>query len=218
MLVVVINNVEEAEDYVLTHPYDQLLDPDGMGIMGYLEIPKIHITLAIYHGIGKQALENGCGHVEGTSLPIGGKGCHAVLAAHRGLPDAKLFTDLDRMEEGDEFYLHILDQILAYQVDRIRVVRPSEIGGLRIREGRDLVTLLTCTPYGVNTHRLLVRGHRVKYVPAHAEEQAAQAEPVIPYYLAALAAGIAGIIAFLLAGKVYGKRKRRARRGRKQEE
>lgn len=198
----------EAEDYVLTHPYDQLLDPDGTGIMGYLEIPKIHMTLSIYHGIGKRALESGCGHVEGTSLPIGGKNCHAVLAAHRGLPDAKLFTDLDRMEVGDEFYLHILDRIYAYRIDRIRVVRPSETGELRIREGRDLVTLLTCTPYGVNTHRLLVRGHRVPYVPVHAEEQAAQAGPLIPYYLVALAAGMSVILVFLTARWVRRRRKK----------
>lgn len=153
----------EKDDYVLTQPYDQVLDPNGEGLMGSIEIPKINAKLAIYHGLSKTVLEKGVGHVEGTSLPVGGKSTHAVLAAHRGLPSAKLFTDLDQMKKGDIFILHILGKNLAYKVDQIRTVLPGETGELDIVEGEDHVTLVTCTPYGVNTHRLLVRGIRTKY-------------------------------------------------------
>ena len=153
----------EKDDYVLTQPYDQVLDPNGEGLMGSIEIPKINAKLAIYHGLSKTVLEKGVGHVEGTSLPVGGKSTHAVLAAHRGLPSAKLFTDLDQMKKGDIFILHILGKNLAYKVDQIRTVLPEETGELDIVEGEDHVTLVTCTPYGVNTHRLLVRGIRTKY-------------------------------------------------------
>ena len=148
----IVDAFEEEDTYELSHPYDRVLDPNGDGLMGSIEIPKIKAKLAIYHGLSKTVLEKGVGHVEGTSLPIGGKSTHAVLAAHRGLPNAKLFTDLDQMEKGDIFILHILGKHLAYKVD------------LDIIEGEDHVTLITCTPYGVNTHRLLVRGVRTKYV------------------------------------------------------
>lgn len=153
----------EKDDYVLTQPYDQVLDPNGEGLMGSIEIPKINAKLAIYHGLSKTVLEKGVGLDEGTSLPVGGKSTHAVLAAHRGLPSAKLFTDLDQMKKGDIFILHILGKNLAYKVDQIRTVLPEETGELDIVEGEDHVTLVTCTPYGVNTHRLLVRGIRTKY-------------------------------------------------------
>lgn len=156
---------EEEGDYVLSHPYDQVLNPTGNEIMGYLEIPKINVKLAIYHGIGTEALENGCGHIEGTSLPIGGVGTHSVLSAHRGLPSAKLFTDLDQLEIGDLFYITVLDEKFAYKVDQILTVLPEETEDLAIEEDKDLVTLVTCTPYGVNSHRLLVRGERTEYVP-----------------------------------------------------
>lgn len=156
---------EEEGDYILSHPYDQLLNPTGNEIMGYLEIPKINVRLAIYHGIGPNALENGCGHIEGTSLPIGGESTHSVISAHRGLPSAKLFTDLDQMEVGDIFYINVLDETLAYKVDQILIVLPEETESLAIEEGKDLVTLVTCTPYGVNSHRLLVRGEHTEYVP-----------------------------------------------------
>jgi sortase A len=155
---------EEENDYVLSHPYDQVLNPSGNEIMGYIEIPKISVKLAIYHGIGTDALENGCGHIEGTSLPIGGIGNHAVISAHRGLPSAKLFTDLDQLEIGDLFYITVLDEKLAYKVDQIKTVLPEETEDLAIEDDKDLVTLVTCTPYGVNTHRLLVRGERTEYV------------------------------------------------------
>ena len=162
-----VNSIVDAfgkkDDYVLTQPYDQVLDPNGEGLMGSIEIPKINAKLAIYHGLSKTVFEKGVGHVEGTSLPVGGKSTHAVLAAHRGLPSAKLFTDLDQMKKGDIFILHILGKNLAYKVDQIRTVLPEETGELDIVEGEDHVTLVTCTPYGVNTHRLLVRGIRTKY-------------------------------------------------------
>lgn len=160
----IIDAFGEKDDYVLHQPYDQVLDPNGAGLMGSIEIPKINAKLAIYHGLSKTVLEKGVGHVEGTSLPVGGKSTHAVLAAHRGLPSAKLFTDLDQMKKGDIFILHILGKNLAYKVDQIRTVLPEETGELDIVEGEDHVTLVTCTPYGVNTHRLLVRGIRTKYV------------------------------------------------------
>ena len=159
----IVDAFGEKDDYVLTQPYDQVLDPNGDGLMGSIEIPKINAKLAIYHGLSKSVLEKGVGHVEGTSLPVGGKSTHAVLAAHRGLPSAKLFTDLDQMKKGDIFILHILGKNLAYKVDQIRTVLPEETGELDIVEGEDHVTRVTCTPYGVNTHRLLVRGIRTKY-------------------------------------------------------
>ncbi|MDO4650854.1 MAG: class C sortase [Eubacteriales bacterium] len=163
---------EETEEYILSHPYDQILNPMGNEIMGYIEIPKIDVKLAIYHGTGPEALENGCGHVEGTSLPIGGAGCHSVLSAHRGLPSAALFTDLDQMKEGDLFLIQVLDETLAYRVDQILTVKPEETEALAIEEEEDLVTLVTCTPYGVNSHRLLVRGRRTEYVPEEAAGEA----------------------------------------------
>ena len=145
--------------------YESLLDVSGTGIMGYIEVPKIDCSLPIYHGTDEGALQIAIGHLEGSSLPVGGKSTHCVLSGHRGLPSARLFTDLDQMEEGDLFYLHVLGQILAYNVDQIKVVLPEDTDDIRITEGKDYVTLLTCTPYGINSHRLLVRGERTDYVP-----------------------------------------------------
>lgn len=150
--------------------YESLLDVSGTGIMGYIEIPKIDCSLPIYHGTDEGALQIAIGHLEGSSLPVGGKSTHCVLSGHRGLPSARLFTDLDQMEKGDIFILNVLGRKLAYKVDQIKVVLPEVISDLEIEEGKDLCTLITCTPYGINTHRLLVRGHRTKYV----EETAAQ--------------------------------------------
>lgn len=144
------------------YAYDDVLNPDGSGMMGYIEIPKIDIRLSVYHGISEKTLEQGVGHLTGTSLPVGGRGSHCVLAAHRGLPSARLFTDLDQMKKGERFYLYVLDRTLAYKIDRIDVVLPERMNDkLSIVQGEDLVTLVTCTPYGINTHRLLIRGHRV---------------------------------------------------------
>ena len=141
--------------------YESLLDVSGTGIMGYIEVPKIDCSLPIYHGTDEGALQIAIGHLEGSSLPVGGKSTHCVLSGHRGLPSAKLFSNLDKLEEGDIFMIRTLDQTLTYEVDQIRIVLPDEVEDLKIEEGKDLCTLVTCTPYGINTHRLLVRGHRV---------------------------------------------------------
>lgn len=148
--------------------YWNVLNIAGDGMMGYLSIPKINVELAIYHGTSDEVLQTGVGHLEGTKLPIGGESTHSVLAAHRGLPSARLFTDLDQLEEGDQFYIHIFDEVLAYQVDQILPMVDKDDTralqeALQIEEGQDYVTLFTCTPYGVNTHRLLVRGTRIEY-------------------------------------------------------
>ena len=150
--------------------YEALLNPDGDGVMANLEIPAIHVDLPIYHYTSDESLSKGAGHLFGSSLPIGGKGTHAVISAHRGLPSAKLFTDLDQVGEGDCFYLYILDKVLAYQVDQVLTVLPEDSEALAIDPDKDLATLVTCTPYGVNTHRLLVRGHRIPYT-APAQEK-----------------------------------------------
>ena len=151
--------------------YDEQLNLTGDGIMGYVEIPKLNINLPIYHGTDSKTLETGVGHLLGSSLPIGGESTHSVLTAHSGMASQKLFSDLDKMKAGDIFYLHILDEVLAYQVDEINVVLPHDTKHLGITEGKDLCTLITCTPFAVNTHRLLVRGTRIPY--EEAEEIAA---------------------------------------------
>ena len=147
----------------VSEEYTNILNIDGNGLMGYIYIPKIDIRIPIYHGTSSKVLEKGVGHLEGSSFPIGGTSTHAILSAHRGLPSAKLFTDLDQLQLGDEFYIYILDRTLAYEVDQILVVEPSETEALQLQEGKDYVTLVTCTPYAINTHRLLVRGTQVEY-------------------------------------------------------
>ena len=145
--------------------YMSALNLTGDGMMGTIEIPKIQVKLPIYHTTETEVLQKAAGHLEGSSLPIGGESSHAVISAHRGLPSATLFTDLDKLEKGDHFLIHVLDETLAYEVDDIKVVEPEDTKSLAVEAGQDLVTLLTCTPYGVNSHRLLVRGHRVDYDP-----------------------------------------------------
>lgn len=147
----------------LDEEYMSCLNLTGDGMMGYVEIPKIDIKIPIYHTVEEEVLQNAAGHLEGSSLPVGGESTHSVISAHRGLPQAALFTDLDRLSEGDNFLLHVLDDTLCYEVDKISVVDPEETDALQVEDGQDLCTLLTCTPYGVNTQRLLVRGHRVPY-------------------------------------------------------
>ena len=141
--------------------YKSLLNADGTGMMGYITIPEIKCKLAIYHTVDDSVLQVGIGHLEGSSLPVGGKGTHCVLSGHRGLTSAKLFTDLDKLQKGDIFLLHIYDQVFTYEIDQIRIVEPGDYGPLEIEEDKDLCTLLTCTPYGINTQRLLVRGKRI---------------------------------------------------------
>ena len=141
--------------------YERLLDVSGLGVMGYIEIPEIDVSLPIYHGTEESVLQVAVGHLDWTSLPVGGESTHCVLSGHRGLPSAKLFTNLDKLQTGDIFMLRVLDNVLTYEVDQILIVEPQETGALRIEEGKDYCTLVTCTPYGINTHRLLVRGHRI---------------------------------------------------------
>ena len=141
--------------------YDRLLDVSGLGVMGYIEIPSIDCSLPIYHGTEESVLQIAVGHLKWSSLPVGGESTHCVLSGHRGLPSAKLFTNLDKLQAGDIFLLRVLDEVLTYEVDQILIVEPQETGALRIEEGKDYCTLVTCTPYGINTHRLLVRGHRI---------------------------------------------------------
>ena len=143
--------------------YDTLKLP-GSSIIGYVKIDKIGVELPIYHGTSDEVLNVGVGHLEGTSLPVGGENTHSVMSAHRGLPSAKLFTDLDRLEPGDTFQITVLDQVLTYQVDQVKVITPTEVEDLLIAEGKDYCTLFTCTPYGINTHRLLVRGIRIETI------------------------------------------------------
>ncbi len=147
--------------------YNSLLSLSHDGMIGYIRIPKIDVELPIYHGTSEGVLQKGIGHLEGTSLPIGGSSTHAVLTGHRGLPSAKLFTELDMIEEGDVFYIKVLGNTLAYEVDQILTVLPHEMSALNIERGKDYVTLVTCTPYAVNTHRMLVRGHRIPYEEAN---------------------------------------------------
>ena len=142
--------------------YESLLNVSGTGVMGYIEIPSINCSLPIYHGTDEAALQIAVGHLEWTSLPTGGESTHCVLSGHRGLPSAKLFTDLDRLVEGDIFVLRVLDEVLTYEVDQILIVEPEETEDLQIEKGKDYCTLVTCTPYGINTHRLLVRGPRIE--------------------------------------------------------
>lgn len=160
---------EEEDD-----EYMSCLNLTGDGMMGIVEIPKIDVKIPIYHTTEDEVLQKAAGHLEGSSLPVGGESTHSVISAHRGLPSATLFTDLDQMEEGDHFLIHILDDTLCYEVDQILVVEPKQTESLAVEEGEDLVTLLTCTPYGVNTERLLVRGHRVPYDPEELAENETQ--------------------------------------------
>lgn len=159
------DSASSAESAALLERYNEVLDLNGNGMMGYISIPSIEVTLPIYHGVEEQVLQEAVGHIEGTSLPVGGMATHAVLSGHRGLPSAKLFTDLDQMQEGELFFIRVLDETFAYQVDGIETVLPDETESLAIRAGEDKVTLVTCTPYGINSHRLLIHAHAVPYVP-----------------------------------------------------
>ena len=158
--------LEKPSRYQMTdeerEEYESLLNVSGNGIIGYIEIPAINCALPIYHGTDEAVLQIAVGHIEGTSLPVGGESTHCVLSGHRGLPSAKLFSDLDKLAEGDTFLIRVLDETLTYEVDQTRIVLPYEMSDLEIEEGKDYCTLVTCTPYGINSHRLLVRGHRIE--------------------------------------------------------
>ena len=175
--------------------YDKILDISGPGIMGYISIPKIQVELPIYHGTSAEVLNVAVGHLQGSSFPVGGENTHAVISAHRGLPSAKLFSDLDQLVEGDTFTVTILDEVLTYEVEKIFIVKPDELDKLAIIPGGDYVTLMTCTPYGVNSHRLLVRAHRVDTVYPHNVKVAADAVQldsmsVVPFIAAPLFVGL----------------------------
>lgn len=163
--------------------YEELLNVSGSGIMGYIEIPSIDCSLPVYHGTDDAVLQIAVGHLDWTSLPVGGASTHCVISGHRGLPSAKLFTSLDKLTEGDIFMLRVLDEVLTYEVDQILIVEPQDISALRIVEGQDYCTLVTCTPYGINTHRLLVRGHRIENIEAaktvRITADAVQIEPLL---------------------------------------
>ena len=178
--------------------YLSLLDIAGNGVMCHIEIPKIKVDLPVFHGVSLSTLEKGAGHLEGSSLPVGGTGTHAIMTAHTGLNSAKLFTDLVEMKIGDEFYVYTLDQILAYRVDNILVVEPEDVGALSMVDGKDYVTLVTCTPYGVNSHRLLVRGVRVDDSPEEIQQAIADTDTVLSKETVMLLAGAALLILLII--------------------
>ena len=180
------------------------------GVMAYVDIPKIGVYLPVQHGTGADTLEKSVGHVVGTSLPVGGSSTHAVLSAHSGMASSKLFSDIDQLEKGDIFYIHVLGDTLAYEVDSINTVLPTDTSLLQIEDGKDLVTLVTCTPFGINTHRLLVRGHRVPYTPeqkASAAEEKPVASSWTQHYLTGLGIGLG--VAAVIGGAYFLVRRRR---------
>ena len=191
-------------------PYAEQLTVGG--VMAYVDIPKIGVYLPVQHGTDAETLERAVGHVIGTSLPVGGSNTHAVLSAHSGMASAKLFSDIDQLVEGDTFYIHVLGEVLAYEVDAIHTVLPTDTSLLQIEDGKDLVTLVTCTPFGVNTHRLLVRGHRVPYVPER-EAEAAETQKATSswtqHYLTGLGIGL-GAVAVVGGGYFLVRRLRHA--------
>ena len=190
-----------------TMVYNNILNLDQSGVMGYLEIPCISVNLPIYHGTDAEILERGVGHLAASSIPVGGKSTHSVLTGHTGLSSAKLFTDLTEMKKEDLFFIHVLDRTLAYKVDQISVVRPEDTRKLQIVKGKDYVTLVTCTPYGVNDHRLLVRGVRTKYVKKQRSliRLRNQDSQWMRTYKKAIAIGLMIVTALILLGKVFQK-------------
>ena len=183
--------------------YNALLDVNGTGVMGYIEIPTIQISLPIYHGTEDEVLQIAVGHLDWSSLPVGGEGTHCVLSGHRGLPSAKLFTNLDKLVAGDKFVIRVLDEVMTYEVDQILIVEPNDLSTLAIEKGKDLCTLVTCTPYGVNSHRLLVRGHRVENESEEIRvtSDAMEIDPLIVAPAVALPMLLALLFILLVSGK-----------------
>lgn len=192
----VMNDSEKEE-------YEKELNIDGTGIMGYISIPKFHVKCPIYHGTDENVLQRAIGHLEATSLPVGGESTHTQVSGHRGLPSARLFTDLDKVREGDTWTITVLNETYTYECDQIRIVEPEDLSELQIVEGEDLCTLITCTPYGINTHRLLVRGHRVPNAQGNADITAdgIQIEPVYIAPVLAIPAIIILLIVLLISTK-----------------
>lgn len=207
---------DEDGNYRSLDGYEDLLNVSGDGVMGYLTIPKLSETVLIYHGTSESVLQSGVGHIENTSLPVGGESTHAALSGHRGLPSKRLFTDLDQLEVGDVFYIKVLGETLAYQIDQILTVLPEEMEALAITEGEDYVTLVTCTPYSINTHRLLVRGTRIPYDDAQeiAEIRGTLDQPT-QTNKELLIAGI--VLAIYFAGRLIWGRIKKHRRKKKKE-
>lgn len=216
---------EKRNKYILSEEeyaaYEKLLDITGTGIMAEIEIPSVRVDLPVYHGMDESVLQVAAGHLEWTSLPVGGESTHCVISAHRGLPSAKLFTNLDELAEGDVFLLRTLDELLTYEVDQILIVEPEDISALHIESGKDLCTLVTCTPYGINSHRLLVRGHRVETVDtlswAKVTSDALQIEPIIVAPLLALVI-IAVLLVVVGISDNYKKKERRGNKHGKKKE
>ena len=183
--------------------YNALLDVNGTGVMGYIEIPTIQISLPIYHGTEDEVLQIAVGHLDWSSLPVGGEGTHCVLSGHRGLPSAKLFTNLDKLVAGDKFVIRVLDEVMTYEVDQILIVEPNDLSALALEKGKDLCTLVTCTPYGVNSHRLLVRGHRVENESEEIRvtSDAMKIDPLIVAPAVALPMLLALLFILLVSGK-----------------
>lgn len=194
---------KESSQKDLREEYWELLDSTGDAVMGYVTISKLGVQLPIYHGTSEEVIQAGVGHLEKTSLPVGGASTHAALSSHRGLPSARLFTDLDQMQEGDRFCVNVLGENLAYEVDKISVVLPDELEELEIQAGADLCTLITCTPYGVNSHRLLVRGHRVPYVEEENQMQQDQGEFLL------IACGVLALVMVIAFAATYAHRKKK---------
>lgn len=196
-------------DDALKKQYSQLLDINDNGVMGYIEIPSIEVNLPVYHGTEDRVLQIAAGHLEWTSLPIGGESTHCVLSGHRGLPSAKLFTNLDKLAEGDVFLLRVLNEVLTYEVDQILIVEPNDSKALQIEKGQDYCTLVTCTPYGINSHRLLVRGHRIENAEGAARiritAEAMQIEPLLVAPIMAIP--ILAVLLVLLMSQETSKRK-----------
>ena len=197
----VLSDAEMAE-------YEGLLDVTGTGVMGYVEIPSLDCMLPIYHGTDEAVLQIAVGHIPGSSLPVGGMGTHSVLSGHRGLPSAKLFTNLDQLAEGDVFRLHVLDEVLAYEVDQILTVEPQDVAALEIDPAQDFCTLVTCTPYGINSHRLLVRGHRVETVEEQAPVRVSSDAAYLNRNAVAACLAVPVLLVLLLAALLMRPRKR----------
>lgn len=219
-----LGNIDLIDPFSQTEPevderYESLLNVEGSGMMGYVKIPKINVELPIYHGTSESVLQAGVGHFQGTSLPVGGDSTHTVLTGHRGLPDKTLFTNMDKMEVGDIFYIKVLDATLAYEVDQILTVLPEDTEALSIVPGQDYATLVTCTPFAINTHRLLVRGHRIPYEEANKKEPDTEIKPELSFTTKVLIVTIIVIFMGLVGAIIYyiKDRKRRKQSDKKDE-
>lgn len=212
-----LGNIDLIDPFSQTEPevderYESLLNVEGSGMMGYVKIPKINVELPIYHGTSESVLQAGVGHFQGTSLPVGGDSTHTVLTGHRGLPDKTLFTNMDKMEVGDIFYIKVLDATLAYEVDQILTVLPEDTEALSIVPGQDYATLVTCTPFAINTHRLLVRGHRIPYEEANKKEPDTEIKPELSFTTKVLIVTIIVIFIGLVGAIIYYIRDRKRRK------